>query len=77
LFNELAHLAVFGTTRAGKSIILGDICFNACEVSVVAFDYPKETTGASTFTDLTNSLHKLGVCWVQQCRLLYQSNSTA
>jgi len=26
----------------------------------VAFDYPKETTGASTFTDLTNSLRALG-----------------
>ena len=62
LFNELAHLAVFGTTRAGKSIILGDICFNAYlrNIPVVAFDYPKETTGASTFTDLTNSLRKLG-----------------
>jgi len=62
LFEGLTHLAIFGTTRAGKSVVLGDICFNAYlrGIPVVAFDYPKETTGASTFTDLTNSLRKLG-----------------
>lgn len=56
------HLAIFGTTRAGKSIILGDLIFNAFlrNVPVVAFDYPKETTGASTFTDLTNSIQAVG-----------------
>lgn len=62
LFTQLTHLAIFGTTRAGKSIVLGDIIFNAYlrAIPVVAFDYPKETTGASTFTDLTNTLRTLG-----------------
>lgn len=62
LFSKLSHLAIFGTTRAGKSILLGDVIFNAYlrNIPVVAFDYPKETTGASTFTDLTNTLRVLG-----------------
>lgn len=62
VFAQLSHLAIFGTTRAGKSIILGDICFNAYlrNIPVVAFDYPKETTGSSTFTDLTNTIRALG-----------------
>jgi len=60
--NPGSHLAIFGTTRAGKSIILGDIIFNAYlrNIPVVAFDYPKETTGSSTFTDLTNTMRELG-----------------
>lgn len=62
LFTQLAHLAIFATTRGGKSVVLGDICFNAYlrNIPVVAFDYPKETTGASTFTDLTNTIRALG-----------------
>lgn len=62
LFDNPSHLAIFGTTRAGKSIVLGDIIFNAYlrTIPVVAFDYPKETTGASTFTDLTNAVRDLG-----------------
>lgn len=62
LFTQLAHLALFATTRGGKSVVLGDICFNAYlrNIPVVAFDYPKETTGASTFTDLTNTIRALG-----------------
>lgn len=62
LFNELTHLALFATTRGGKSIILGDIIFNAFIrlIPVVAFDYPKETTGSSTFTDLTNGIRAVG-----------------
>ncbi len=62
LFGNPSHLAIFGTTRAGKSIVLGDIIFNAYlrNIPVVAFDYPKETTGSSTFTDLTNTIRDLG-----------------
>lgn len=62
LFGLLSHLAIFATTRGGKSVVLGDIIFNAYlrNIPVVAFDYPKETTGASTFTDLTNTLRKVG-----------------
>lgn len=62
LFSSLSHLAIFATTRGGKSVLLGDIIFNAYlrDIPVVAFDYPKETTGASTFTDLTNTLRRVG-----------------
>lgn len=62
LFNELTHLAIFATTRGGKSIILGDVMStaNALGIPVVAFDYPKETTGASTFTDQANAIRALG-----------------
>lgn len=62
LFSLLSHLAIFATTRGGKSVVLGDIIVNAYirSIPVVAFDYPKETTGASTFTDLTNTLRKVG-----------------
>ena len=56
------HLAIFATTRAGKSVLLADLILNFLirEFPVVGFDFPKPTTGASTFKDLIHTLKALG-----------------
>jgi len=58
--NPGSHLAIFWHNASGKSIILGDIIFNAYlrDIPVVAFD-PKETA-VHPFTDLTNTMRELG-----------------
>ncbi|MGB8701513.1 MAG: hypothetical protein WCD18_19025, partial [Thermosynechococcaceae cyanobacterium] len=62
LFESLSHLAVFATTRGGKSVLLADIILNFFyrNIPVVAFDFPKPTDGTSTFHDLVRILAKLG-----------------
>jgi hypothetical protein len=64
-FNPYAiaqHLAIFATTRAGKSVLLADLILNFLirDFPVVGFDFPKPTTGASTFKDLIHTLKALG-----------------
>lgn len=62
LFSKLGHLAIFATTRAGKSVLLADIIINFFirGFPVVAFDFPKPNDGTSTFTDLVKTLSMLG-----------------
>ncbi len=62
LFTQAAHLAVFATTRGGKSVLLADVImqFFLRQIPVVAFDFPKPTDGSSTFSDLVTLLGQLG-----------------
>lgn len=59
--SEAKHLAVFGTTRSGKSVLVSGILTQALArtVPVVAIDYPKPD-GTSTFTDFTQFVSPLG-----------------
>lgn len=54
LFNEHKNLALFATTRAGKSVLVSGILTQALAhgIPVVALDFPKPD-GTSTFTDYT------------------------
>jgi hypothetical protein len=58
---EGKHLAVFGTTRSGKSVLVAGILVQALarSVPVVAIDYPKPD-GTSTFTDFAKFVKPLG-----------------
>ncbi len=55
------HLAVLGTTRSGKSVLVGGILTQAGarNIPVVAIDYPKPD-GSSTYTSYTNFMGKRG-----------------
>ncbi|MBO3458430.1 hypothetical protein G7B40_025275 [Aetokthonos hydrillicola Thurmond2011] len=57
LYNNHKNLAVFGTTRSGKSVLVAGLLTLALaqNIPVVALDYPKPD-GSSTFTDYTNFL---------------------
>lgn len=61
LFTQHRNLAIFGTTRSGKSVLVSGILTHALarNIPVVALDYPKPD-GTSTFTDYTYYLDKLG-----------------
>ncbi|MDP5337517.1 MAG: hypothetical protein NWQ28_02950 [Nodularia sp. (in: cyanobacteria)] len=54
LFNQHKNLALFATTRAGKSVLVSGILTQALAhgIPVVALDFPKPD-GSSTFTDYT------------------------
>jgi hypothetical protein len=54
LFNQHKNLALFATTRAGKSVLVSGILTQALahNMPVVALDFPKPD-GTSTFTDYT------------------------
>lgn len=54
LFNQHKNLALFATTRAGKSVLVSGILTQALahNIPVVALDFPKPD-GTSTFTDYT------------------------
>ena len=54
LYNQHKNLAVFGTTRAGKSVLVAGLLTPALAqgVPVIALDFPKPD-GSSTFTDYT------------------------
>ncbi|MEC4816188.1 MAG: hypothetical protein SAK29_23405 [Scytonema sp. PMC 1069.18] len=54
LYNQHKNLAVFGTTRSGKSVLVAGLLTPALAqgIPVVALDYPKPD-GSSTFTDYT------------------------
>ena len=54
LYNQHKNLAVFGTTRAGKSVLVAGLLTQALAqgIPVIALDYPKPD-GSSTFTDYT------------------------
>ena len=54
LFNRHKNLALFATTRAGKSVLVSGILTQALAygIPVVALDFPKPD-GTSTFTDYT------------------------
>ncbi|WP_315789553.1 hypothetical protein [Fischerella sp. JS2] len=54
LFNQHKNLALFATTRAGKSVLVSGILTQALahKIPVVALDFPKPD-GTSTFTDYT------------------------
>lgn len=58
LVNQQRHLALFATTRAGKSVLVSGILTQALAAGlpVRALDFPKPD-GTSTFTDYTNSLN--------------------
>ena len=57
IYNNHKNLAVFGTTRAGKSVLVAGLLTRALaqNIPVVALDYPKPD-GTSTFTDYTHFL---------------------
>lgn len=61
LYNQHKNLAVFGTTRAGKSVLVAGLLTPALAkgIPVVALDYPKPD-GSSTFTDYANFLGSEG-----------------
>jgi hypothetical protein len=61
LFNQHRNLAIFGTTRSGKSVLVSGILTQALarNIPVVALDYPKPD-GTSTFTDYTYYLEGNG-----------------
>ncbi|NEU71592.1 hypothetical protein PI95_003085 [Hassallia byssoidea VB512170] len=61
LFNEHKNLALFATTRAGKSVLVSGILTQALahNIPVVALDFPKPD-GTSTFTDYTEFMEKSG-----------------
>ncbi|KAB8333855.1 hypothetical protein SD80_011385 [Scytonema tolypothrichoides VB-61278] len=54
LYNQHKNLAVFGTTRTGKSVLVAGLLTPALAqgIPVIALDYPKPD-GSSTFTDYT------------------------
>jgi len=61
LFNEHKNLALFATTRAGKSVLVSGILTQALAhgIPVVALDFPKPD-GTSTFTDYTEFMEDSG-----------------
>ena len=61
LFNQHKNLALFATTRAGKSVLVSGILTQALAhgIPVVALDFPKPD-GTSTFTDYTEFMGKNG-----------------
>ena len=61
LFNQHKNLALFATTRAGKSVLVSGILTQALAhgIPVVALDFPKPD-GTSTFTDYTRCLEEDG-----------------
>ncbi|MEO0842059.1 MAG: hypothetical protein AAF063_24550 [Cyanobacteria bacterium J06643_5] len=61
LYNSHKNLGVFGTTRAGKSVLVAGILTRALaqNIPIVALDFPKPD-GSSTFTDFTNFLEEEG-----------------
>ncbi|BAT56743.1 hypothetical protein NOS3756_57550 (plasmid) [Nostoc sp. NIES-3756] len=61
LYQSHKNLAVFGTTRSGKSVLVAGILTPALAMSipVIALDYPKPD-GTSTFTDYTKLLGEDG-----------------
>ncbi len=61
LFNQHKNLALFATTRAGKSVLVSGILTQALahNIPVVALDFPKPD-GTSTFTDYTAFMEDWG-----------------
>ncbi len=61
LFNQHKNLALFATTRAGKSVLVSGILTQALAhgIPIVALDFPKPD-GTSTFTDYTEFMGKNG-----------------
>ncbi|WP_414526589.1 hypothetical protein [Nodularia chucula] len=61
LFNQHKNLALFATTRAGKSVLVSGILTQALAhgIPVVALDFPKPD-GSSTFTDYTEFMEGNG-----------------
>ncbi|MDH6098163.1 hypothetical protein NWP21_04760 [Anabaenopsis sp. FSS-46] len=61
LFNQHKNLALFATTRAGKSVLVSGILTQALayDIPVVALDFPKPD-GTSTFTDYTRFMEGNG-----------------
>ncbi|MBW4554798.1 MAG: hypothetical protein KME59_02450 [Trichormus sp. ATA11-4-KO1] len=61
LFNQHKNLALFATTRAGKSVLVSGILTQALAhgIPVVALDFPKPD-GSSTFTDYTEFMGRNG-----------------
>lgn len=61
LFNQHKNLALFATTRAGKSVLVSGILTQALAygIPVVALDFPKPD-GTSTFTDYTEFMEGQG-----------------
>ncbi len=61
LFNQHKNLALFATTRAGKSVLVSGILTQALahNMPVVALDFPKPD-GTSTFSDYTEFLKGYG-----------------
>lgn len=61
LFNQHKNLALFATTRAGKSVLVSGILTQALahNIPVVALDFPKPD-GTSTFTDYTEFMEDWG-----------------
>ena len=61
LYSQHKNLAVFGTTRAGKSVLVAGLLTRALaqNIPVVALDYPKPD-GTSTFSDYTKLMGKDG-----------------
>ncbi len=61
LFKQHKNLALFATTRAGKSVLVSGILTQALahNIPVVALDFPKPD-GTSTFTDYTEFMGRNG-----------------
>ncbi|BAY13470.1 hypothetical protein NIES2098_66650 [Calothrix sp. NIES-2098] len=61
LFTQHKNLALFATTRAGKSVLVSGILTQALahNIPVVALDFPKPD-GTSTFTDYTEFMEENG-----------------
>jgi hypothetical protein len=61
LFRQHKNLALFATTRAGKSVLVSGILTQALAhgIPVVALDFPKPD-GTSTFTDYTDFMGRNG-----------------
>ncbi|OKH45306.1 hypothetical protein NIES2101_26730 [Calothrix sp. HK-06] len=61
LYIQHKNLAIFGTTRAGKSVIVAGILTPALaqSIPVIALDFPKPD-GSSTFTDYTEFMGSEG-----------------
>jgi hypothetical protein len=61
MFNQHKNLALFATTRAGKSVLVSGILTQALAhgMPVVALDFPKPD-GTSTFTDYTEFMGRNG-----------------
>ncbi|NES25089.1 MAG: hypothetical protein F6K41_40815, partial [Symploca sp. SIO3E6] len=61
LFKQHKNLALFATTRAGKSVLVSGILTQALayQMPIVALDYPKPD-GTSTFTDYTKFMGSNG-----------------
>ncbi len=61
LFNQHKNLALFATTRAGKSVLVSGILTQALAhgIPIVALDFPKPD-GTSTFTDYTEFIEDHG-----------------